>query len=233
MPTAEIHNDRYYETMPSSKPGPGAFSEAPVSSILSIESPSMLLRTVRLLLLNALSQPFLTESRYELSHDKDVLKHIDFRTVKRAAMIGAINPFLKVFKEHKEITLHVIDKKEHSLKGSDRAYYLPSEMSAHTLPLCDTVIITGAAVANGTIEELLTYTNPQSTVIVTGPTAGFIPEALFQRGVAVVGATVLSNVDRALTLLAEGAGAYHLFRASCLRKVNILKPENKTPTVRP
>ena len=85
------------------------------------------------------------------------LTYIDIGSIKKVAMIGAITPFLKVLKDVKDITLHVIEKKKQSLREDEVKYYVPSERACEVIPLCDTVIITGASVANGTIDELLGY----------------------------------------------------------------------------
>jgi uncharacterized protein len=58
---------------------------------------------------------------------------------------------------------------------------------------------------------------------VVGPTAGFVPEPLFRRNVAMVGTVAVTNSDRALDLLAEGGGAYQLFK-NCVRKINMVNP---------
>jgi uncharacterized protein (DUF4213/DUF364 family) len=60
-------------------------------------------------------------------------------------------------------------------------------------------IPTGSSIANGTIEDLLGYTRPGATVIVTGPTASLLPDALFARN-----ATIVSGVK----VTDQGLGAY-------------------------
>lgn len=112
MPTSEIHNNPGCESMSFSKPEPGTFRNTPVSAILDVKAPSALLGMVKLLLLNALSPPFLTEDRYRISYDSDALDNIDIGSIRRIAMIGAITPFLRVLKDANDITLHVIEKKK-------------------------------------------------------------------------------------------------------------------------
>lgn len=68
-----------------------------------------------------------------------------------------------------------------------------------------------------------------------GPTAGFIPDPLFRRNVALVGTAMVTDIDAALDIIAEGGGAYPLF-GRCVKKINILnrkrieqlKPGSKT-----
>jgi uncharacterized protein (DUF4213/DUF364 family) len=90
------------------------------------------------------------------------------------------------------------------------------------LPTCDTVIVTGASIANRTIDDLLAATRPDAFVIVTGPTASMLPDVLFEHNVAAVSGVRVTEPDAALDMLAEGVGAYHLFDA-CVRKMNVLR----------
>lgn len=226
-PASEIHHDAGCGSMSLVKPGPGSFRGTPVSVILDIKFPTALFSMVQLLLLNALSSPFLTEERYKITHDADALNTLDMNSIRKVAMVGAITPFIKVLKTMPHIDLYVIEQKKESLIGDEKKYYAPSEEAPNIIPACDTVIITGAAVANGTIDGLLGHVKPETTVIVTGPTVSCIPDAFFRRNVAIVSGTVVADTDRALDMLAEGAGAYHLFNTGCLRKINITQ---KGPT---
>ena len=62
-----------------------------------------------------------------------------------------------------------------------------------------------------------------AAIIVVGPTAGFVPEPLYRRNVALISTAVVSESDRALDILSEGGGAYQLFRG-CLRKISLVNP---------
>jgi len=72
---------------------------------------------------------------------------------------------------------------------------LPSAMAAEVLPACDTVIITGASIANGSVDELLGWTRPGVNVMVAGPTASLLPDALFARNVAMVSGVEVTDPD--------------------------------------
>lgn len=223
-PIAELHNNPCCGSMSFPKPGAGNFRGTSVHEILNEPAGSPLLNTVRLVILNALSPPFLTRERYKITYDRDVLNAADVQSMKKVAMVGAFTPFLDVFKKRSDIELYVLEKKTQSFREDEAQYYVPSERAGEIIPRCDTVIITGATVANGTIGQLLTYTRPDAKVIVTGPTVSFLPDALFERNVKIVGGTIVTNVDRALDLLAEGAGAYQLF-GTCVRKINIVRED--------
>jgi uncharacterized protein (DUF4213/DUF364 family) len=73
-----------------------------------------------------------------------------------------------------------------------------------------------------TVEDLLRLTGPGANVLVTGPTASILPEALFARNANIVSGVEVTDPDLTIDLLSEGVGAYHLFNR-CVRKINILK----------
>jgi uncharacterized protein (DUF4213/DUF364 family) len=190
--------------------------------ILSSRDVGMLLHTVRIVVLNALSALFLVKDIYQIVEDRDALDLIDLGAVRKVAMVGAIPPFLERLKTIKDLQLHVIEKKIESFQGDDIRFYVPASEAAGLLPLCDTIIITGAAFANGTMESLLGYTGKAQNVIVAGPTAGFIPDALFARGVDIVSTVLVTEPDKALDMLAEGKGAYQLFVEKFVKKINVV-----------
>ncbi|HEX2964747.1 MAG TPA: DUF4213 domain-containing proteins [Syntrophorhabdaceae bacterium] len=105
MPVETIHGNPNHQ---NTYFGPGSFKSTPVSLVLDAHSSSPILRVVQLLLLNALSQSFLRQGRYRVVYDQDVLDVLDIGSAKKIAMVGAITPFLRVFRNRKDITLHVI-----------------------------------------------------------------------------------------------------------------------------
>lgn len=121
--------------------------------------------------------------------------------------------------------------KKHSLepvtvsanKEAEAGYgtFIEPELTAETLARCETAIFTGAAIANGSIEQLISFVPADAAIAVVGPTAGFVPEPLFRRNTAMVGTVVVTDSDQALEILAEGGGGYRLF-GECVRKINLL-----------
>ena len=85
------------------------------------------------------------------------------------------------------------------------------------------VFFTGATIANSTIGGILDTVNPHAATIIVGPTASFLPDAFFRRGVDIVSGVTVTEPDRTLDLLAEGSRAHRLFY-SCVRKLNIVSP---------
>jgi uncharacterized protein len=146
---------------------------------------------------------------------------VDTGAMKKVGMVGAITPFLRKLKTRGGLEIHVVERKKESLHRDEEAFYMPPERACDIIPLCDTVIITGAAIANGTMDELLGYTASEATVIVAGPTASFLPDALFRKNVDVVSGVWITKPDKALDMLGEGMSAVDLF-GECVKKINVL-----------
>lgn len=221
-PVAEIHGDVSHASPIFTKEIPIKIKGMSPYEALNNLSDTPLYKTVKIVLLNALSTPFLTPERYLIVKDRDVLECINLDIAKKVGMVGAFPPFIKRLKKLRDIQLHVIERKKESLIGDDAQYFVPAEDAKSMLPHCDTVIITGASIANGTIDELLGYTRYDAQVIVTGPTASFLPDAFFKRNVDAVSGVAVTRPDEALDMISEGAGAYHLFTNACVKKINVL-----------
>jgi uncharacterized protein (DUF4213/DUF364 family) len=173
--------------------------------------------------LNALSVPFLNASRYTIGTGDDVTDYRELFVDRNICMVGAIIPTLKRLKELGIRNITIIDKKEATQAEADFGNFIPVENTAEALEVCNTAVFTGASIANGTIEYLIRNVSEHGAIIVVGPTAGFIPEPLFRRNVALVGTVAVTDSDLALDILAEGGGAYQLFKG-CLRKILLANP---------
>lgn len=178
---------------------------------------------IRLATMNALSAPFFQDGRYAV-YKSDDLSDVSYMFAgRRICMVGAIIPLLRRFKEMGAREIKVIDwKKDSRIEvESARGEFISPEQTAETIAQCETAVFTGATIANGTIDHLLKLVPQKATVAVVGPTAGFIPEPLFRRKVDLVGTGMVTDIDTALSVIAEGGGAYRLF-GRCLQKINIL-----------
>ncbi len=226
-PTADIHQEGGCIHVDGVPRDHYHFKGLPVSDILDLKDQGMLVRTVQIVILNALSAQYLNGSHYQVVEDRDPMELLDLRQLRYVAMVGAIPPFLKRLKKEAHLKLHLVERKKDSLADDEIRLLVPEEMISEMLPRCDAVIITGAAIANGTMENLLELVNDEATVVVAGPTAGFLPDALFARGVSMVSTVMVSDPDRALELLAEGNGAFQLFAAKCMKKINLLNSTSR------
>jgi len=177
---------------------------------------------IRLATLNALSAPFIQRQDYLSTPSEDITTFRFLFENRRVCLVGAIIPILKRIRPWvSQIT--IIDRKKETEVEADGIRFVPTEGTQAALGDCDTVVITGAAVANGSISELLTMIPEKTFVALAGPSAGFIPDPLFERGVSLVGTSVVSDIDQALDILSEGGGAYQLFGRG-VHKINLINP---------
>jgi uncharacterized protein len=218
-PALEIHLDP--TRPPLDKEPQPRFKGMPVIEVLASRNDSILFRTIRLVVMNALAAPLHMQGKYRVIEGPDVLDLLNLDRVKRIAMVGAILPFVNRLKDMPGLDLKVIEKKNETLSEDVRSFCVPIEQTRQALAECDLAVITGAAIANGTIDSLLDWKPPNALAIVVGPTASFVPDALFSRGVAVVSGVIVSDPDQAVDMVSEGALAYHLFH-ECVRKVSIV-----------
>ncbi len=221
-PVTDLHSATGSPSMARGRRAPVRLKGMGVREILDQPGGPILSGLVRLLVMNALSTRFLKPSFYRVVYDVDTLDLIDLGNAGRIGMVGAFFPFLRRLKAIPGIDLSVIERKPESLKEDEMRFYIPAHRAGEVLPRCDTVIITGASMANGTIDELLGYTRPGARVVVTGPTASVLPDVLFERNATVVSGVHVTDPDLALDMLSEAVTAYHLFD-TCMRKINVLK----------
>jgi uncharacterized protein (DUF4213/DUF364 family) len=181
---------------------------------------------IRLAALNALSVPFFKSHRYSIGNDDDLSGIPAIFHRRRVCIVGAIIPLLKRLKDLGATEVTIIDRKQETQAEAEVGYgtFVRPEHTAEALSRCQTAIFTGAAIANGTITQLIDWAPADAAIAVVGPTAGFVPEPLFRRGVALIGTSVVTDSDQALEILAEGGGGYRLFGA-CVRKINLLNEE--------
>lgn len=178
---------------------------------------------IRLATLNALSVPVLEERALVDEDELAVLRPLV--AGRRVCMVGAMVPLIKRLGELGLAELLVADRKAETLSEATGYPCTPVDLDRldETLEACQTAIFTGATIANGTLPGLLAAVGPETAVAVMGPTAGFVPDPLFDRGVALIATSVVTDADAALDVLAEGGGLYPLFGHS-LRKVNLINP---------
>lgn len=94
--------------------------------------------------------------------------------------------------------------------------------------MADVVLITGTAIANGTIDHLLDLTKKAKEVAIIGASAGILPDVLFDRGVTLIGGVRVTGADKMMQIVAEGGGTPALKTA--VEFINI-KPKAKKAAV--
>jgi uncharacterized protein (DUF4213/DUF364 family) len=102
-----------------------------------------------------------------------------------------------------------------------QAGVLPDTACEEILPKADVVIITGSAIANGTIDRLTELSQGAREIALVGASASIIPDPLFKAGVTVVAGIRVENPKRLLQIVSEGGGTQQLKKA--VEFVNVRK----------
>ena len=199
---------------------PGNFKAQKVTDLFAIPEPTCFIKTVQLAVMNALSAELLGESKYKVIQNLDPMELIDLSEKKQVCVIGAFLSYIKKITESNS-ELKIIELNENAIPEEYRQYYVPPEFAEDVIVKSDFVIITGASLANDTLDRLLEMIPAKIQVILVGPTSGLIPDVLFARGVDIMGATRITDSDKMLELVAEGAAGFHLFNY-CATKIYIV-----------
>ncbi|MEN6446350.1 MAG: DUF364 domain-containing protein [Syntrophaceae bacterium] len=147
--------------------------------------------TAGMAVLNALSQGFMRENpgAYRMDFETDVMDLIGLDSTTTVGLVGYFSPMIKNLMSRAGEVI-VLEKSQEILAGS-----YPFTMTADPAMLqrCDKVLMTATTVLNDTLPGLLPHCADASFVGVMGPTAGFLPDALFDLGVHAVGSTFIDD----------------------------------------
>ena len=133
-------------------------------------------------------------------------------------VVGAFVPVIKAMKSRGQ-SFCILEQDPATLKPDELPFYAPADCAPQEVPKADLLVITGTTLINDTLEPILAAAKPTANIVVVGPTASLAPEALFRRGVTLVGGVEVTDPDLLLDLLAEGASGYHFFGKAAERIV--------------
>jgi uncharacterized protein len=161
-------------------------------------------RSVGVAALSALSQPFLTPNalgaRGIAVTDRDFAGHLEQED--RVALVGFGGWVSRLRGRCREV--YVTDLRPRNefqaMVIADTISYSPAWAHVHgpednpeVLGMADAVALTGSALVNGTMADLLECSRRARLVCVYGASAAFIPDVLFERGVHLVQAHRVSD----------------------------------------
>ena len=133
--------------------------------------------------INAISQFLFNMANYSFRYVDDSLGLL---RIQKSDIIGMVGLFPSLVRTIEQIgsKLIIIEKKSELLtKGKNwRVTLNPTELTR-----CNKVLITSTTVLNETIDEILDCCSNAEKISMIGPTAGFLPDPLFKRGIHFVG----------------------------------------------
>jgi uncharacterized protein len=191
-----------------------------VMELIESSKMSMIVETLRVAALNALSSRIIEGSSYRVVMDADPIDMVDLSKQKRVTVVGAFQSYIQKIAEA-GCDLTVLEYSDEELIPEHKKFYVPAADYSKVLPGADLVVITGLTLVNNTIDGLLSAIKPGATVIVTGPSGSILPDVLFRNGVKMIGATRITDSRLLFEVIGQGGAGYHLFKY-CARKITIL-----------
>ncbi len=182
---------------------------------------NILRKTLAIATLNALSACYWEENKdldYKIEMDVDSFDVMKIPQGKKSVVIGALVPMLKKLIAA-DSDFKVLEMDSCTLKGKELDHFAPPKDAGVYLPHADLDVITGVTILNDTLPDLLALCKPGADILVTGPTAGMLPDAFFKRGVTVMGGILVTKPDELLDIISEGGSGYHFFGKSAERIV--------------
>jgi hypothetical protein len=142
-------------------------------------------RAIGLAAANALTRCLFDRAGYRPEASADSLGALDPRAGDHIGMIGLFTPLLpRVLASGAALT--VVELKP-QLAGAHDGYEVTLDPSA--LRHCNKVLSTGTLVLNDTLDAMLAHCRRSQWLAFIGPSMGCLPDALFVRGVTLVGGT--------------------------------------------
>lgn len=173
-----------------------------------IKSSSLQERSIGVSALSALSQPLITTEMLKNRGFKVLGGNISFTSLLKADDIAAAVGYGGKLGEMADRCreLHVTDIRPREMFQTvmidTDIYYTPRRIFVHeekenrrVLGQATAVLITGSSLVNGTFEKLVSYARKARLICVWGPSAGIIPDVLFERGVHYVDTVQISSPE--------------------------------------
>lgn len=192
-----------------------------IFELLKSTKDSKLVTSLKVAVLNAVSSKMIIPGKYRIVESCDPVNLIDLSGQKTITLVGAFQSYIRKISETNN-KLNVLEFNSNAFRDEDKKYYVPASEFRDIIPLSDIIIITGQALVNGTIDELLNFVRKDSEVIVTGPSGSMLPDVLFRNGVDIIGALRITDPDLVFDIVGQGGLGYHLFRY-CAQKICIMK----------
>ncbi len=171
-------------------------------------------RSIGLAAVNAISQSVFRQSQLEIPTAADSIGELDLQPGDHLGMVGFFPSLVRKLTEQ-NIQLTIIEKKSH-LIDSNKEVNMTSDPGE--LKNCNKILSTASTLLNDSLDEILACSKEAEIIVVLGPTAGFLPDVLFARGVSAIGGTQIVDINTAIHRLSSKQGLGDAARKYLLRK---------------
>lgn len=157
-------------------------------------------KTIGLGAINAISQFLFKAAIFEFDYTTDSMGLLNITPEDKVGMVGFFPPLVKKT-ERVGSDLIIIEKKEFLVRKTEN---WEITLDANRLKACNKILITSTTVLNESIDDVLRYCDSAEKVSLIGPTAGFLPDPLFSRGIDIIGGSQVVNTNLFFTRIREG-----------------------------
>ena len=170
-------------------------------------------RSLGMAALNAISQSVFRQSKCELPAAADSLGELELKAGDHLGMVGFFPSLVRKLQQ-RQVKVTVIEKKQHIIDA-----HTDLDISADLARLvdCNKVLSTASTLLNDSLDEVLEVCSSAEGIVLVGPTAGFLPDPLFKRGVKAIGGSQLVDVPLAIERLSHEQGLGNTARKYLLR----------------
>ncbi len=140
----------------------------------------------------------------------DILSNLESRSDDRIAIIGNFEPLVRQLDGR-------FDLKVYEINAPPASAVLDSTLAPEGLRRCDVALITGTAIINDTVDELLQAAVECREVVILGPSTPLLPQVFINTPVTMLSGVIAID-DEILRVVSEGGGMQQFKRF--VRKVN-------------
>ena len=157
-------------------------------------------RAIGFAAINALTRHLFDRADFAPPEAEDSIGSLAPQAGEHIGMVGLFPPLVKRV-THSGARLTVVELRS-ELVGSYPAFRCTLDPVA--LQACDKVLCTSTVLLNHTLDEVLVHCGHAQAVALIGPGASCMPDALFRRGVTLMGGSWIQNGPAVLDALAAG-----------------------------
>ncbi len=137
--------------------------------------------------INAIGQHVISRSKFPVDSETNSLAAFDPQPQDRIGMVGIFPPLVERLREQ-DIDLTVIELKQDLVQQEPR---FRVTLDPGALEGCNKILCTSTMLLNDSIDAMLKHCKQADQVAIIGPSAGFLPDPLFARGIDTVGGNVV------------------------------------------
>ncbi|MEW8268207.1 MAG: DUF364 domain-containing protein [Candidatus Thiodiazotropha sp.] len=165
---------------------------APIRLALHYGEHDPLARSMGLGAINAITQSLFRRADYTPDRQTNSMAKMAFAQADHVGMVGFFPPLVERLRE-RGVRLSVLEKRAEFLQQGDR---FRVTLDPRVLAECNKILCTAATLLNDSLDEILAHCGHAQRVAVIGPTAGCLPDPLFNRGVDAVGGSRVAAAER-------------------------------------